>query len=144
MPGLGAGHFIIQTNMANDPMETGAYPMPDFNAPTIHEDAILQQASLILTNQFVAKVSSYMQPHPGVLSFIAYTTLASDVLKVITMAMEMSKPTPDAPKDFGTCYESASERILTLVATGFDPKIKEQLGVNMADLLQFCQANDML
>jgi hypothetical protein len=60
------------------------------------------------------------------------------------MSMEMSKPSPDAPKDFATCLESASVRITDLLKDGIDPEAKAELEANIKSLTTMGMAADML
>jgi hypothetical protein len=146
MPGPGAGHFFIYRIMENskDPMETGTFPMPDFDAPSAHEKLILQNMALMLTGRFVGKIMPYIQPAPGLSYVDVFITLTADVLKVAAMSMEMSKPSPDAPKDFATCLESASVRITDLLKDGIDPEAKAELEANIKSLTTMGMAADML
>jgi len=146
MPGPGAGHFFIYRIMENskDPMETGTFPMPDFDAPSAHEKLILQNMALILTGRFVGKIMPYIQPAPGLSYVDVFITLTADVLKVAAMSMEMSKPSPDAPNDFATCLESASVRITDLLKDGIDPEAKAELEANIKSLTTMGMAADML
>jgi len=129
---------------SKDPMETGVYPMPDFDAPSAHETLILQNMALILTGRFVGKIMPYIKPAPGSSHIDVFVTLIADVLKVAAMSMEMSKPTPDAPKEFGVCLENASNRITELLQNGLTPEAKAELEANMVSLTQFGVAADML
>ena len=125
-------------------METGTYPMPDFDAPSAHENLILQNMALILTGRFVGKIMPYIRPAPGVSHVNTFVTLIADVLKVAAMSMEMSKPTPDAPKEFGECLENASKRIEALLTSELSPEAKKELDSNLAVLEQMGVAADML
>lgn len=129
---------------SKDPMETGVYPMPDFDAPSAHETLILQNMALMLTGRFVGKIMPYIKPVPGASHVDVFVTLIADVLKVAAMSMEMSKPSPDAPKEFGECLESASHRITELLQSGLTPEAKAELEANMVSLTQFGAVADMM
>lgn len=145
MPGLGAGHFFTYHIMENkDPMETGAFAMPDFDAPSAHETLILQNMALMLTGRFVGKIMPYIKPVPGLSHTDIFVTLIADVLKVAAMSMEMSKPGPDAPSDFSICFENATNRITNLLRDGLEPKAKAELDANMTALVQVGTAADVL
>lgn len=88
--------------------------MPDLDAPKEHENLILQNMTLLLTGRFVGKVLPYIRPMPGKTRINMFNTLIIDVLMVAIMAMEMSKPGPDAPKDFDECLANANERVCEL------------------------------
>jgi hypothetical protein len=129
---------------SRDPMETGTYPMPDFDAPSTHENLILQNMALLLTGRFAGKVVQYLRPVDDVSYIDMFSALTLDVLLVAAMSMEMSKPSPDAPKDFGTCLQAASERTLKLMEEGLDPKIKAEIDANLDALTAMASAVDMI
>lgn len=118
--------------------------MPDFDAPGAHETLILQNMALILTGRFVGKIMPYIRPVPGKSHVDVFVTLIADILKVAAMSMEMSKPTPDAPKEFGECLENASKRIEALLTSDISPEAKKELEDNMTSLTQMGVAADML
>ena len=124
-------------------MEMGVYPMPDFNAPSAHETLILQNMLLMLTGRFVGKIMTYIKPAPGASHEVIYMTLITDVLKVASMSMEMSKPAPDAPKEFSVCYDNAVQRIIELVQNGLTPEAEAEYVANMSLLSQCCVAADI-
>ena len=128
---------------SKDPMETGAFPMPDLDAPSIHEDLILKHMALMLTGRFVGKIMPYIKPVAGMSYVDVFITLTADVLKVAAMAMEMSKPTPDAPDDFATCLENASKRVQRLLEN-VDTDTKKELEANILSLTQFGMTADIM
>lgn len=118
--------------------------MPDFNAPSAHEDLILQNMALMLTGRFAGKICQYVKPARGISNADMFISLAADVLKVAAMSMEMSKPSPDAPKDFATCLENASVRITELLKDGIEPEVKAELETNIAMLTKLGMTVDVM
>lgn len=121
--------------------------MPDLYAHKEHENLILQHMTLLLTGRFVSKVFPYIRPMPGKTRIDVFNTLIIDVLKVATMAMEMSKPEPDAPKDFDECFANAHKRVCELLkasVSDWSEEARVELNNNWLTLNKIAEVGDMV